>query len=658
MNTTVYRFGVLFTGDSKGLARAAKEAQSTMKQVGERGMSDYKRMAKARETLGVRSEREIQREIQRTEAAYNRLTRSGNMSWNEQVRAARRMREEVTRLNNEMGRLTTRQKIAFGVKGAVAVGAGLGVATAMVAPRVQRTLDYDRRLANMANTAYAERDLAGRRSGMRELDRMLIDAVRYGGGNRDGAATTADALLGAGIFKPADMATILREAVKAGTASGADSSLFAQMAIAASQTMGIAPGRMGAMFGMGTYAGQQGGFEIRDMARWLPSQMAAAKAVGMYGESGFAKLAALNQAAAVTAGTRDEAGNNVVNLLAKLSSTEMAKNFRDQGVDLPKQLAEGRLKGQDAVDVLGNLLVQQLAKDKNYQAVQKQLASAGNDEERGRALQAVGSIAQGTMIGKVLQDRQAMMALYGYVQNRDRVNAIAAGAMSNTDAASRNFDLISGTSSYKVEQAKNEAEIAQTDAIGRLTPAIDALADRTGALVREYPLLTTAITGATVALTALAGSAAAAALMNGGKLGGLSLGGAGGRLAGMAGRAGAVGLAGAAGYGVGSLIYNGLLADNAVGNAIGRGTAKVASFFGNKEAEAALRAESLAMRMGTSGGAPSVAVPGLRQDLLQGAIDLNIKLAPGLSVDAQTQSNNPRIPFRTDVGRTNTAAGF
>ena len=656
---TVYRFGVLFTGDAKGLAKAAKEAQAATKAVGERGMAEYKRMAKARETLGVRSEREIQREIQRTEASYNRLTRSASLSWNEQRMAARRMREEVTRLTNEMGRLTTRQKMASAGRGALAVGAGVGVATAMVAPRVQRTLDYDRRLANMANTAYADRDLEGRRSGMRELDRMLIDAVRYGGGTRDGAGATADTLLGAGIFKPGEVATILREAVKAGTASGADSVLFAQMALAGKQTMGISPDRMGAMFGMGTYAGQQGGFEIRDMAKYLPAQMAAAKQLGMYGESGFAKLAALNQAAAVTAGTRDEAGNNVINLLAKLGSVEATKNLKGMGVDLPKELAEGRMRGVDAIDVIGSIFDRQLAKDKNYQSVQKQFAGAKGDEERTRALQAVGSIAEGTVFGKVMQDRQALMGLYGYMQDRERTGSIASGAMGNgVSSVNRNFELISSTSSYKVEQAKNEAEIAQTDAIGRLTPAIGALADKTGALVREYPLLSAAIGGATVALTALAGSAAAAALMNGGKLGGMSLGGVGGRVAGVAGRAGAVGLAGAAGYGVGSLLYNGLLADNAAGNLIGRGTAKVASFFGSKEATDALRAESLSQRMGTvTGGGASSAMPRLQQDL-QGAIDLRIQLAPGLSVDAQTQTNNPRIPFRTDVGRTNLGAGY
>ena len=74
--------------------------------------------------------------------------------------------------------------------------------------------------------------------------------------------------------------TILRDAQLAGTANNADPIEFARMAISANQTLGIQPNRMGQVFGMGTYAGQQGGFEIRDMAKWLPQQMAAAKAAG------------------------------------------------------------------------------------------------------------------------------------------------------------------------------------------------------------------------------------------------------------------------------------------------------------------------------------------------------------------------------------------
>ena len=46
----------------------------------------------------------------------------------------------------------------------------------------------------------------------------------------------------------------------------------------------------------------------------------------MSGMGGLAKLLAANQAAVITAGTKDEAGNNLVNLLAKINSQDTAKD--------------------------------------------------------------------------------------------------------------------------------------------------------------------------------------------------------------------------------------------------------------------------------------------------------------------------------------------
>lgn len=606
-----YVVGVRINGDASGLSRAAQEALRAQRLLAGGSIREYQRTAEARAQLGVRSEREVRREIQQTEAAYNRLARSGVMSWREQRMAARAMREEVTRLTNEMGRLTTRQKIAMGAKGVAAIGAGAGVAAAVMAPKVQGALDYDTRLVHLANTAFNDRDTAGRAAGMRDLNKTIVDAVRYGGGTRDAGVGTAEQLFGSGIFKPGEVQKILREAMLAGSASNADPQQFGQMAISANQTMGIKPDQMGRIFGIGTYAGQQGGFEIKDMARWLPQQMAAAKAVGMYGEAGFAKLAALNQAAVVTAGTRDEAGNNVVNMLAKLGSQDTVKDFKKQGINLPKELAEGRMRGLDAVDVVGDLLQQQLAKDKNYQAVQKQLAAAKSTPERQAALESVASIAQGTVIGKVFQDRQALMGLYGYMQGRDRVKAIAEGSMQNTDATQRNFDLLSSQPGFKVQMAVQNKEIAQQEAMDKLTPTIGNLADKVSGLMVQYPGYTTAIMAATGALVSLAGSAAALALLNGGKLPGAGmLAGAGGAALTGAKMLGGVGLAGAVGYGAGTLLYKGALEGNAGGNLVGRGMANVASFFGSKEAEDAVRREyEFDKAGGGAGKAPRVAEP-------------------------------------------------
>ncbi|WP_454908381.1 phage tail tape measure protein [Variovorax gossypii] len=674
MSNTSFAVGVRIDGTSAGLKKAAQEANAQLRTLGVQSIKDgqqahreFSRMANARQTLGIRSEREIQREIQRTQAAYNRLARSGTMSWEEQRRAARAMREEVTKLNNEMGRLTTRQRIARAGRIGVGVAAGVGTTVALAAPSVKRSLDYDRRLTYMANTAFAERDDAGRKSGVRELDEIVRDAVRFGGGTRDSAAETADALFGSGVFKVEDVKKILRDAQMAGVANNADPLAFAQMAVSANQTMGIKPERMGAMFGMTTKAGQLGGFEIKDMAKWLPQQMAAAKSVGMYGESGVAKLAAINQASRVTAGTTDEAGNNVVNLLAKIGSQDTAKDFKKIGVDLPKMLAQGRMRGEDALDVVGGLLDKQLSKNKNYQNVQKQLRGAKGNAERTEALSAVGDIAQGTVIGKVFQDRQALMALYAYMNSRGRVKEIAAESLAGTDAAERNMRAVRETPSFQLERVQQEKDMALQDSVNKMAPAIGSMSDKLATLMQKYPEYTTAIIAATGALAGLAGSAGALAAlkyMTGGKgappvpsgivpSGAANAGNGMSRFLGMGGKAlGAFAraagplalietLTGPSDEDIAALRRMDAEKARAAGGYRGKG-------FNDPRILGNVPTPTLSDRLGLPSGQPFMpAQP------VGGEIVLRIIKPADMQVETETRSSNQRIPFRVDAGRSN-----
>lgn len=645
--STTYTLGVRIEGNATGLARASKEALKHVKEMGAGVSKEFSRMARAREMLGVRPEREIQREILKTEAAYNRLARSGSLSFNDQRRAAQAMRSEVEKLTNEMGRLTKQQRIMRGFKIAAGVATAGAIAGAVAAPTVRKTIAWDLRMAHQANTAFNDRDTAGRVAGRRELDASISDAVRFGGGTRESAADAQEALLGAGIFKPGEVKTILGQAVMAATANNADPTAFAQMAISANQTMGIKPEQMGRIFGMGTYAGQSGGFEIKDMAKWLPQQMAAAKAVGMSGEGGFAKLAALNQASVVTAGTKDEAGNNVVNLLAKMGSQDTAKDFKKMGINLPQQLAEGRMKGQDAIDVVGNLLQSQLGKDKNYQQAQKDLAAAKNDVERSEALKAVGDIAQGTVIGKVFQDRQALMALYAYLNARDRVTSIAENSMANPDAAQRNMDVISETTGYKTQQAGNARDIALQQSMDKMMPAIGGLADGLTNLMTQYPGYTTAVVAAAAAVTGLAGAAGLAALTLRGGASIPGLPGGGGSTAGKGGRFGgagkAAGLAGMA-WMLKDIFYTSpeeiaiLEAAEARKNGGGRGKG-----FNDP-------------RIIGSGANAAALEQSLRATEVKGEIFVSVVSAPGINVETSLKSNSPRIPMR-GLGMTNLNAG-
>lgn len=688
--STTYKVGVKIEGQATGLARAAKEAQESIKKLGAGAGAEFNKMARSRELLGVRSEHAIQRELQRTEAAYGRMARAGFTSLAEQKRAAEALRAEVQRLNMEMGKMpspqkmSARQQLIRGAGGAVAVGAGAIAAGAVLAPKVDKALSYDERMGHLANTAFNDRNTAGRLAGKKELDAMVADAVRYGGGNRDTAANTADALFGSGVFNPAEIKKILREAVLAGTANNADASSFAQMAVTAKQNMGLNADQMGRMFGMGTYAGQKGGFEIKDMAKWLPQQMAAAKAVGMYGEAGFAKLAALNQASVNTAGTKDEAGNNVVNLLAKMGSSDTGKDFTKLGINLPQQLAEGRNKGLDALDVVGNLLEQQLAKDKNFQLVQKQLAQAKTDPERRAALGAVGDIAQGTVIGKVFQDRQALMALYAFVNDRARVNTIAQGATSDEGVRAhlKNYDVVKAGPAYAANQFANERELATQKAMDALTPAISGVASGLTGLMRDFPLTSAAALGATATLTALAaaaGVASAAMMLTGGGKAGALLGA--GRLAGMAGGAGALASAAipAATVGAGLFAsYEMLQLGGAIKQLVDVKRRDGVTL--TPDAQARLRASTPSLadrlaqperrrgegfadprRLDASGRTPDAVQAALQQSMrateVRGEIVVKVTAAPGLNVQTDINSKT-LLPLRASQGKTNQAAGF
>ena len=120
--------------------------------------------------------------------------------------------------------------------------------------------------------------------------------------------------------------------------------------------------------------------------------MAAARVVGYSGEKGFTELVALNQVAMKTAGTKDEAGNNVVNLLAKLSSAEFSKSIADavkvqsgdptksNGKKKPAQVfdwstyaIQQRDQGVYGVEAFVKLLERQLAGNAQYKSFRHKL---------------------------------------------------------------------------------------------------------------------------------------------------------------------------------------------------------------------------------------------------------------------------------------------
>ncbi|EGF7408275.1 tail length tape measure protein [Escherichia coli] len=525
---------------TEGVTKATRKAGAEQKRTEQESINSTKKAAKeiqraarARETLGIRAEREIRREIYLTVASYNRLARAGFESAQEQERAMQATREKARALKRELDGVTQAQMkmaktpvipergrfaraAAFGGN-AVTIGGGIAAGAAIMAQPVKRQMSYERQLAMMANTAFSDGGLEGRRAGLEQMKSSIRNAVTYGGGTKEDAAETLDALLKDGIsFETASK--WLPELMKYATASGASATDLAKVMIKGKKTFGFRDEDISTVLNMAIAAGKEGSFELNDMARWLSQQMGAASAAGMKGKDDFVKILALNEAAAITAGSSDEAGNNVVNLLAKLTSKDIETaaagiNYNGKGIDFSGTLTEARENGLNPIDALSSLIDKIVASDKRYQELQKKLASARDKGEQTAIYDSMTTLLEGFGVGKLVADRQALMALLAYRNNpeyrkkvEDAINQQRT-LPEGQRAGDVDFKFISDTNDFKTGQAKNTIEFSQMDGVKKLADASGTVADAITWAGKEFPGLTTSVVTATTAIKAMTAAA-------------------------------------------------------------------------------------------------------------------------------------------------------
>ena len=504
-------------------------------QVTEQSYRQIQQAARNREMLGVRSERSIQNEIMRTRAAYDQLKRSGIASGRELDRAAVATKRRIAELNAEMGKVSMGQRLGNIGRGIAGLAAGATAAGMVLAQPMKKQMDYDRSLAMTANTAFAERDVAGRIAGKAELNSAVKSAVEIGGGTKEDALGALDTMLASGAVKADTAMKLLPTLQKGATATGASTDDLAKIAISAMQQFGIGEEQIGEVLDKAVAAGQAGNFELADMARWLPKQMAAGKSAGLSGMSGFEALLVGNQQARVTAGTSDEAGNNFANLLAKLTSKETNERFKnlkikgkdgkEHGVDFIGSMEAQKKKGKNSIEAFMSIMDQVIGQDDKYRELQKKLKGA-KKEDQAKLLGEMANLVEGTAIGQVISDREALMALLGIRNNVNLGKEVKESLDKSEGAVDTSHAVIKDTNSYKVEDAKNNVDFAQMEGMKGFNDALGDVSVKIAEYAKAYPDLTGKIvTAGTVvaALSAAAITAAGSLRLLGGK-GGLGIG--------------------------------------------------------------------------------------------------------------------------------------
>lgn len=397
-----------------------------------------------------------------------------------------------------IAKLKQMQKLAGDVGGKILKGGAMGVAGGYAAYKtadamIEKPVSYESNVARIVQTSYDGRNLdefKNQEARVNDVIKKATDFKQGGGGSREAAAEALSNLVSATGDLNKSLA-MLPTIMKTASASGASPKDLTDIVIKGQATgfIGQSEQEINDALEKAVAAGKAGQFEIRDMAPWLAKQFGEAKMAGLGGAKGFERLLKMNQVAMIGAGSTDDAGNNVANLLGKLNSSDTAKDFKNSGYgDLSKYLIAANRKGGDAVDAWMALLKSEMEKNKDYQTAQNKVKSATTPEEQRAANQAIMDIALGTSVGRFFQDRQAKGALIPMLGDITGVGNKVQDSINNraglVDFLHQSYAT---TTAFKQEQAANTRDNAVTDAFTNLKPAIDGVIDGFTQLGQSMP---------------------------------------------------------------------------------------------------------------------------------------------------------------------------
>ena len=453
--------------------------------------------ATLRQTVQQRSE------VQRLGQTYQRMGSQATQSAQQQARATKEARQQQVALGREIrqnnGQYTRMQKMGAGMRTAGAVVGGVTAAGYVAAQPIGRVMEYDRSLRHVANTVYDGKSNEEKQAGLGVINKRVIDAANSGGVAKEAALQTLNSMAASGTMNMQDAMDMLPHVTKTAMAAGdADPNDIGMIVVKALQS-GFSKADIPELLDRSVRSGMDGGFELKDMASWLPQQMALMKNSGMKGMDDFSYVLSANQLSLETAGNADEAGNNLVNLMAKMTSTDTVKRaskIKLDGKDLDWSGELARLreeKGMNTLEGALNIVDRIVKSDPNSQKVANKLAGA-TDAERKAILESQQDIFKGTAIGELFADRQVTMALLAMVNGKDRMAGLMEKQKSAKGTVDNSAAFVAQGADVKAQAGKNAYSEAEYNAFDGIANKIGEAMKGIGDWSRGNPNASKALT--------------------------------------------------------------------------------------------------------------------------------------------------------------------
>lgn len=333
-----------------------------------------------------------------------------------------------------------------------------------------------------------------------EMSRTIVGTARASGLARNDVAAVVNQLVGAGmdVQKALAYAPVASKFVVGQGAAGDDTG---RMINALGQNAKITDPRvMQQALEAIAYQGQAGSFEAADMAKWFPELLSEMEKIGITGLDAVTQLGAMLQVQMKTAGSSDEAANNLKNWFSKIGSTDTVKQYKDAGIDYDKSLHEGianKMSTLEASLALAQKYVLAKNPEKEKQ-IQQTLNRISNEGDRARAKSMLEGLESSLRTGDIFADMQVKAALTAWTQGRGYYEKLKSEARESAGIIEKNLDERRDASQQKwkeVGQNWDDAMRSMGDAIspwtdraavglGQVATGLSRLADDSPRVVR------------------------------------------------------------------------------------------------------------------------------------------------------------------------------
>ncbi|MDF0501433.1 phage tail tape measure protein [Burkholderia cenocepacia] len=259
------------------------------------------------------------------------------------------------------------------------------------------------------------------------------------------------------------------------------------------------------------YLGKEGSFESVDMARWFPVLLAEMKKIGITGQDSVTQLGAMLQVQMKTAGSSDEAANNLKNWFSKIGSGETERNYAKAGVDYQAKMREAIGKGWSTLEasfVLARAYIERVdpAKAKQLAAAAKQFNSEMDPAKRQTQMAA---FAETMKTGDLFNDMQVKAALTAYMQNAELYSNLKRNAQQASGEIQKDLEARRETSKQIWSEVGQRWDDAMRSIGDALRPITDRIGEGAKGLGSGIQSVADAAPTATAAVVGIAGAALA-----------------------------------------------------------------------------------------------------------------------------------------------------